>query len=204
MYFEILSLIIILSLFQKTLFSLSPFFSLLSVIASAIVNQPISSKIFHSIRALDPWLQQHLQKHHSPPTLLQFMQLLRTTTNQSPLPLLSNMSNLMQIKLHYTNYIPWKHQLITIVEAYSLIEHIDVTASKPSPFVLNASRNPTSVVIPEFQSWKIKDKALLSLINSTLNSTGFLACCQYHKLKRSLEHSGREVHIHIKRKNPQS
>ena len=40
MYFEILSLIIILSLLQKTLFSL------FSIIASTIVNQPISSKIF--------------------------------------------------------------------------------------------------------------------------------------------------------------
>ena len=44
---------------------------------------------------------------------------------QLPLLLLSNMSNLMSIKLDYTNYIPLKHQLITILEAYSLIEHID-------------------------------------------------------------------------------
>uniref|UniRef100_A0A7N2LAI8 Retrotransposon Copia-like N-terminal domain-containing protein n=1 Tax=Quercus lobata TaxID=97700 RepID=A0A7N2LAI8_QUELO len=44
---------------------------------------------------------------------------------QSPLLLLSHMSNHMSIKLDYTNYIPWKHQLITILEAYSLIEHIE-------------------------------------------------------------------------------
>ena len=37
------------------------------------------------------------------------------------------MSNLMSIKLDYTNYIPWKHQLITILEAYSFIEHIEGT-----------------------------------------------------------------------------
>ena len=78
------------------------------------------------------------------------------------------MSNLMSIKLDYTNYIQWKHQLITILEAYSLIEHIDGTTLKPSPFVLDTTRNPTSVVNPDFQSWNIKDKALLSLINSTL------------------------------------
>ena len=87
---------------------------------------------------------------------------------QSPLLLLSNMSNLMSIKLDYTNYIPWKHQLITILEAYSLIEHINGTASKPPPFVLDFVGNSTLVVNPEFQTWKIKDKALLSLINSTL------------------------------------
>ncbi|KAL0004598.1 hypothetical protein SO802_012159 [Lithocarpus litseifolius] len=44
---------------------------------------------------------------------------------QSPLLLLSYMSNLMSIKLDYTNYNPWKHQLTTIQKAYSLIKHID-------------------------------------------------------------------------------
>ena len=92
---------------------------------------------------------------------------------QSPLLLLSNTPNLMSIKLDYTNYIPWKHQLITILEAYSLIEHIDGTAQRPLHFVLNSSGNPTSVMNPEFQAWKIKDKALLSLINSTLTPQVF-------------------------------
>ena len=98
-----------------------------------------------------------------------------TTPSPSPSPLLllSSMSNLMSIKLDYTNYIPWKHQLITILEAYSLIEHIDGTTLKPSPFVLDTTGNPTSVVNPDFQSWNIKDKALLSLINSTLTPQVF-------------------------------
>ena len=91
----------------------------------------------------------------------------------SPLLLLSNMSNLMSIKLDYTNYIPWKHQLITILEAYSLIEHIDGTASKPSPFVLDVAGNATSVANSKFQAWKIRDKAFLSLINSTLTPQVF-------------------------------
>ena len=96
-----------------------------------------------------------------------------TTPSPSSLLLLSNMSNLMSIKLDYTNYIPWKHQLITILEAYSLIEHIDGTTLKPSPFVLDTTGNPTAVVNPDFQSWNIKDKALLSLINSTLTPQVF-------------------------------
>ena len=92
---------------------------------------------------------------------------------QSPLLLLSNMSNLMSIKLDYANYIPWKHQLVTLLEAYSSIEHIDGTAQRPLPFVLDSSGNPTAVVNLEFQTWKIKDKALLSLINSTLTPQVF-------------------------------
>ena len=83
------------------------------------------------------------------------------------------MSNLMSIKLDYTNYIPWKHQLLTILKACSLVEHIDGTPPKPSPFVLDASGNTTSVVNLEFQSWRTRDKALLSLINSTLTPQVF-------------------------------
>ena len=79
----------------------------------------------------------------------------------------------MSIKLDYTNYIPWRHQLVTILEAYSLIEHIDGIATKPSPYALDSAGNATSVVNPEFQAWKIKDKALLSLINSTLSPQVF-------------------------------
>ena len=58
-------------------------------------------------------------------------------------------------------------------QLYSLIEHIDGTATKQSPYVLDSAGNATSVVNPEFQAWKIKDKALLSLINSTLSPQVF-------------------------------
>lgn len=124
-----------------------------------------------------------------------------TTQPQSPLLSLSDMSNLMSIKLDYTNYIPWKHRLITILEAYSLIEHIDDSTSQPCQFLLDAQGNLTTSVNPYFLPWRIIDKALLSLINSTLNSTGFLTqYCWNHKLKRSLEHFRAEVYFNFKSK----
>ena len=91
----------------------------------------------------------------------------RTPSLQSPLLLFSNMSNLMLIKLDYTNYIPWRHQLVTILEAYSLFDHIDGTVPQPCQFLLDNQGLSTVNVNPEFSAWKIKDKALLSLINST-------------------------------------
>ena len=95
------------------------------------------------------------------------------TQSPSPLLLLSNMSNLMSIKLDYTNYIPWRHRLITILEAYSFIEHIDGSTSQPIQYLLDAQGNLTSNVNLEFLTWRIKDKALLSLINSTLTPPVF-------------------------------
>ena len=95
------------------------------------------------------------------------------TQSPSPLLLLSNMSNLMSIKFDYTNYIPWRHRLITIIEAYSFIEHIDGSTSQPIQYLLDAQGNLTSNVNLEFLTWRIKDKALLSLINSTLTPQVF-------------------------------
>ena len=97
----------------------------------------------------------------------------RTPSLQSPLLLFSNMSNLMLIKLDYTNYIPWRHQLVTILEAYSLFDHIDGTVPQPCQFLLDNQGLSTVNVNPEFSAWKIKDKALLSLINSTLTPQVF-------------------------------
>ena len=62
---------------------------------------------------------------------------------------------------------------MTILEAYSLVEHIDGSISPPCPFLLDAQGNPTTAVNPSYQTWRIRDKALLSLINSTLTPQVF-------------------------------
>jgi hypothetical protein len=87
----------------------------------------------------------------------------------SPLMLLSNMSNLMSIKLDSLNYMVWKLQLTTILEAYSMIDHIDGSAQKPSQYLADSAGNLTTRVNPSFLSWKKRDKALLTLIYSTLS-----------------------------------
>uniref|UniRef100_A0A2N9GBG4 Integrase catalytic domain-containing protein n=1 Tax=Fagus sylvatica TaxID=28930 RepID=A0A2N9GBG4_FAGSY len=88
---------------------------------------------------------------------------------QSPLMLLSSMSNLMPVKLDSTNFIVWKHQLSSILRAYSMINFVDGTIQSPSRFLVDAEGNSTTTVNPEFQSWDIRDQALLTLINSTLS-----------------------------------
>uniref|UniRef100_A0A2N9IDE7 CCHC-type domain-containing protein n=1 Tax=Fagus sylvatica TaxID=28930 RepID=A0A2N9IDE7_FAGSY len=87
----------------------------------------------------------------------------------SPLMLLSNMSNLMSIKLDSLNYMVWKLQLTTILEAYSMIDHIDGSVQKPSQYLVDSAGILTTGVNPSFLSWKKRDKALLTLIYSTLS-----------------------------------
>uniref|UniRef100_A0A2N9GG32 Integrase catalytic domain-containing protein n=1 Tax=Fagus sylvatica TaxID=28930 RepID=A0A2N9GG32_FAGSY len=94
---------------------------------------------------------------------------LQTSSLQAPLLLLSNMSNLMSVKLDSTNFIVWKHQLSTILRAYSMIDFVDGTIQSPSQFLIDVEGNFTIVVNPEFQSRNTRDQALLTLINSTLS-----------------------------------
>uniref|UniRef100_A0A2N9HV06 Reverse transcriptase Ty1/copia-type domain-containing protein n=1 Tax=Fagus sylvatica TaxID=28930 RepID=A0A2N9HV06_FAGSY len=88
---------------------------------------------------------------------------------QAPLLLLSNMSNLMSVKLDSTNFIVWKHQLSSILKAYSMIDFVDGTVPSSTRFLTNAEGILTTAVNPDFQLWNTRDQALLTLINSTLS-----------------------------------
>nr|POF03676.1 hypothetical protein CFP56_34433 [Quercus suber] len=88
-------------------------------------------------------------------------------TNQ-PLLLLSNMSNMMTVKLDSSNYIVWKYQISMVLETYSMFELLDEVSLVPEKFLKDLSGTITSVINPEYLIWKSKEKALLTFISSTL------------------------------------
>uniref|UniRef100_A0A2N9F167 Reverse transcriptase Ty1/copia-type domain-containing protein n=1 Tax=Fagus sylvatica TaxID=28930 RepID=A0A2N9F167_FAGSY len=88
--------------------------------------------------------------------------------NPSPLLMLNNMSNLMSIKLDSMNYMLWKLQMSTILNAYSMIEHLNGSTQQPRQFIINEVGDQT--LNPAFLIWRKKDKALLTLLLSTLSS----------------------------------
>ena len=67
-----------------------------------------------------------------------------------PLLLLSNMSNMMIVKLDNTNYIVWKHQITMVLETYSMFELLDETQLVPDKFSEDLSRNITVIVNPNY------------------------------------------------------
>jgi hypothetical protein len=89
-------------------------------------------------------------------------------SNQSPLLLLNNISNLMSTKLDSTNYMIWKLQISAILDAYSVIDHLD--GSTPQPRQVLVSETGIQQINPAFLIWQKRDKALLSLLYSTLSS----------------------------------
>ena len=91
-------------------------------------------------------------------------------TNQ-PLLLLSNM---MTVKLDNSNYIVWKHQISMVLETYSLIELLDEIHLVLEKFLKDLSGTVTTVLNPDYLTWKSKEKALLTFISSTLTPLVFL------------------------------
>ena len=91
------------------------------------------------------------------------------TQTQTPFFLLSNISNYVTVKLDHTNYLMWKFQIIGILDAYSLLDHLGDPTSCPSQFVLDHHDLKTQEVNPLYLQWKTRDKTLFSLISSTLS-----------------------------------
>ena len=65
-----------------------------------------------------------------------------------PLLLLSNMPNMMTLKLDNTNYIVWKHQIPMVFETYSLYELLEEAQLVPEKFLKDLSRSYTTIVNP--------------------------------------------------------
>jgi hypothetical protein len=100
------------------------------------------------------------------------------------------MSNLMSIKLDSINYIVWKLQLTTILDAYSMKDHIDGSVTRPNHFLLDAAGSPTLEINQAFKAWQLRDKALLTLIYSTLTPSILSMVVGLGQCSRGLENLG--------------
>ena len=92
-----------------------------------------------------------------------------TLNTQTPIFLLSNITNYVTVKLDHTNFLMWKFQITRILDAYSLLDHIEDPFPCPCKFLLSETGAVTQEISPLFLQWKARDKALFSLISSTLS-----------------------------------
>ena len=67
-----------------------------------------------------------------------------------PFLLLSNMANMMTVKLDNTNYIVWKHQISMVLEFYSLFELLKEPQLVPEKFLKYLVGAYTSIVNPDY------------------------------------------------------
>ena len=64
---------------------------------------------------------------------------------------------MVTVKLDYSNYIVWKHQIEVILETYSMIDAIDGNAVALDQILKDSSRNVTIEINPTFLSWKNRE-----------------------------------------------
>ncbi|KAA0039118.1 retrotransposon protein [Cucumis melo var. makuwa] len=89
----------------------------------------------------------------------------------STLFLLSDICNLVPIRLDSTNYVLWKYQVSSILKAYSFFGHIDDTLPCPPKHLPFSTLGTNSKINPEYLQWLSHDQALITLINTTLSSS---------------------------------
>ena len=71
-------------------------------------------------------------------------------SGKSTLLLLSNMLNMMTVKLDNTNYIVWKHQISMVLETYSLFELLEEPQLIPKKFIKDLFGTYAKVVNLDF------------------------------------------------------
>uniref|UniRef100_A0A2N9J0P4 Cysteine-rich receptor-like protein kinase 10 n=1 Tax=Fagus sylvatica TaxID=28930 RepID=A0A2N9J0P4_FAGSY len=115
-----------------------------------------------------------LQPPPSPPgsssrSLLTMTTAIPNPQTQTPFFLLSNFSNYVTVKLDHTNYLMWKFQITGILDAYSLLDHLEDPIPCPSKFLLGQNGAEIQEVNAAYVQWKSRDKTLFSLLSSTLS-----------------------------------
>ena len=79
------------------------------------------------------------------------------------------MSSMVTVKLDFSNFVVWKHQIEVILETYSMIDAIDETTVAPDQFLKDSSGNFTTKINLAFLTWKNREQALFTFLNSTLS-----------------------------------
>lgn len=92
----------------------------------------------------------------------------------SPIFLLTNICNLISIRLDSTNYVLWKFQFTSMLKAHKLYQFVDGTSLVPKKKINSSSsstsedKSVTVIENPLYDDWMTKDQALMTLINATL------------------------------------
>lgn len=98
-------------------------------------------------------------------------QLIPANVMNQPLILLSNMANMMTVRLDNTNYIVWKHQITMILETYLMFELLEEPHLILEKYLTDLSGSFITILNLDYSNWRSKEKALLTFMSSTLSPT---------------------------------
>ncbi|KAF3785986.1 hypothetical protein EJ110_NYTH24004 [Nymphaea thermarum] len=86
------------------------------------------------------------------------------------------LSQLISQKLNHTNYLTWKHQIVTFIKSHHLYGDLNGTTHAPPEWIMrevkNAARQVQETVAkvnPEYETWMAHDQSLVAYITSALS-----------------------------------
>ncbi|KAF6155295.1 hypothetical protein GIB67_019821 [Kingdonia uniflora] len=94
-----------------------------------------------------------------------------SSLNNNPTFIISNISQLVSIKLDRHNYLLWKSQFMSVLKGHGLVGFIVGTHPCPNEFLPDSEGKETAAVNPKYTEWHHQDQNLLSWINATLSET---------------------------------
>ena len=83
--------------------------------------------------------------------------------------LLSSITNLVSVKLDHSNYMLWKFQICSTLNAYALFDIVDGTYPCPNKYYKDIDGILSLQVNHEYLQWCAKDQVLISMISATLS-----------------------------------
>ncbi|KAF6168658.1 hypothetical protein GIB67_005270 [Kingdonia uniflora] len=92
------------------------------------------------------------------------------TTSSSPTMAISNIANLVLIKLNKDNYVLQKSLWLPILRSFNLLSLVDVSNVLPSEFITTIDDSKLSVLNsnPNFTDWARRDQTPLIWLNATI------------------------------------
>ena len=95
----------------------------------------------------------------------------QNSTITQPMILLSSITNLVSVKLDHSNYMLWKFQICSTLNAYTLFDIVDGTYPCLDKYYKDSNGILSLQVNPEYLQWCAKDQALISMISATLSQS---------------------------------
>lgn len=123
--------------------------------------------------------------------------------------LLTNICNLISIRLDYSNYVLWKFQFSSMLRVHKLFGFVDGSNKALSKTLYSTSSSSSEEsatdLNPVYEDWLTKDQMLMTLINATLSAealTYIVGCSsskdEWEALERHYSSSTRSNIVNLK------
>ena len=84
---------------------------------------------------------------------------------------ISNITNLVSVKLDRENYLLWRHQFSALLRSHDLYGFVDGTHPCPEKHLTDSTGVVSTKINPEYVKWHRQDQSLICWINSTLTES---------------------------------